>query len=381
MPFTFITSSEPGTIITDPRFVGFEIECEAPDDSEILEDDYPTTYVEHHSDLDGRLCEVDGDGSLHNGVELRTYPAQLMALEKSIQEQTEFLRKSGFEAEGRCGLHVHIDARDIKNKPVTIARIYKTIFAFEEVIYSLCDSLRHSNHFCYPIRSRNIYNQLPEDGDYDEVMSKYFKISKNDYVGSGRTQGTHYSGFNLSSIQHRGTIEFRYHEGTLDSRVMLNWAALLQRFFSYAINDFDEKTIRDFLMNENDRTREQSVKEMMKILNLPLNIKGHLLRRFYKNNPTSALLNAAGHPVVKTVTPPVEAEVVSRFAGGVVVNRASAMAAMMPEPPEAIDVIEINHSDIQASVIDGNAPPAGITIINDKPLSVNRDDDYENIPF
>lgn len=284
MPYTFLKGKNPGKIITDPRFIGFEIECDHHNWNEYDEESDeidPESWADEH--LPKNTCDVGGDGSLctRNSIEVRVFPSSLDTLENNIFAITKVLREKGFTVDNCCGLHTHVDARDIKTNPTVINHIFKTVYAFENVLYVLSGPGRWDNHYCRNLRARYGYDELPEK-DFDELFAKYSKeLTKEEFINRGRRWSNKFEGFNVCSLFYKDTIEFRYHGGSLTPRVMLNWAALLQSIFTYAINGFDNDLIKSISMME---TTDEQFKAMLKALPLTSSVQNHFKYQYRKMN-------------------------------------------------------------------------------------------------
>lgn len=78
----------------------------------------------------------------------------------------------------------------------------------------------------------------------NEVLFSHFSRMKRDKHGKDR-----YFGLNFNSHFFRGTIEFRYHSGTVNAKKILNWVKFLHYAMDWATNRFD----RDSLVAINDQ--------------------------------------------------------------------------------------------------------------------------------
>ncbi len=159
-------------LITVDRFVGVELETENGNRDEL---NLPCTFG------------IKEDGSLNDsGVEIVTPPSKDGALIKNIQLACKQLNQAGFEATEHCGLHVHIDLRDIKNNYIKLSRLLRTFYAIEDVIYAMLPESRLNNDYCQPMRNRhNFYDfygrKISRNFDttfYKVDDKKVFKFSK-----------------------------------------------------------------------------------------------------------------------------------------------------------------------------------------------------------
>lgn len=125
-------------------------------------------------------------------------------------------------SDGECGLHVHLDAADMK--PRIIGSIFSILYQIEPVIYSIYTNRNH--HYCAPIQVNMAL--MPNAKSWTEVRDFWYRPSNNrkgsgytvDFINSDtpgdRYDETRYHGFNIHCYWRQGTIEFRYARGTFD---------------------------------------------------------------------------------------------------------------------------------------------------------------------
>lgn len=203
-------------IIKNANTLGVEIEAEKGQWREML-GDLPKSAGIH--------C----DGSLGNsGVEIVSPPMTMNILEDYIPVMCRALKVAGFEATASCGLHVHIEpnilgiGKIVKNgeamtktekKAEVIKNIIRVFEAFEPVLYYMLPKSRQTGRWSKPLR---------ENGDLLKNLDKVQVVKNFEAYLYDR-----YYGFNLCALSKYGTIEFRYHSGTMDSRKIIMWAKLL----------------------------------------------------------------------------------------------------------------------------------------------------------
>lgn len=219
------------------RHIGFEIECE-----------YGKTF-----DLP-RGFGITRDGSLDNGIEVLTPPAMGSHLVDTVTQAMSVLRESGWEVSSRCGLHTHIDLRDKRYDMRFLARLFTLGFAFEELLYNLQREDRHDNTYSIPLRHEYGFNAGRGNVAADfEFM--YEKVDKKERwarmrLREGRRDkyaGQRYMGFNFHSVFHRGSLEVRVHEGTLDENRALGWADILQKIVERAERRLSYKALLKYM--------------------------------------------------------------------------------------------------------------------------------------
>lgn len=236
------------------RFVGFEIEVENGTNF-VLPNKYGITE----------------DGSLANGVEILTPPARGITLVRNTKEVMDTMREAGWEATERCGLHTHIDLRDVKENARFMARLFMLGFAVEDVLYSLQYEDRHHSSYSVPLRTQFGFNSVigPTAEDLEYVyngLDKRDRYSKRRLEENRTTKwGNRYYSWNFHSVWYRGTIENRVHEGTLDAERILNWADLLQAIVERASRRLSIKSLVS-IMNAKDK--DQMIHQMNRTFDL-----------------------------------------------------------------------------------------------------------------
>lgn len=143
-------------------------------------------------------------------VEIVTPKCEYSDIE-TIQEIVRKLRAAGAIANKSCGIHVHIDASNHNAK--TLKNLINIMASKEDLVYKALEvdgermlkyCKKTNNEFIERINKRK-----PAD------MAEFEKIWYNGK--NGRNQHYHpsrYHGLNLHSVFYRGTIEFRFFNGT-----------------------------------------------------------------------------------------------------------------------------------------------------------------------
>lgn len=176
-------------------------------------------------------CNVVRDGSLPvGGFEINTHPAGGDLLFKMIDDICFGLSEAHAFVTDKAGCHMHIDARDFNYRDIyNLIQLYHHL---EDTIYSLLPETRRKSRFC--VRSYDRYmpffscsiktNNITEMRDAIVTCLYGTKNTANIKNASrGKAHFTRYSGFNLHSWFHRGTIEFRHPPGMTSSRAIKNW--------------------------------------------------------------------------------------------------------------------------------------------------------------
>lgn len=192
-------------------FVGIEIELE----------NFLTT-----DGLDEKLDDLNywnlvDDGSLKlNGVEfVSNAPTLIGNVPDAITELWDILDTCNPLVTSRTSVHVHVD---VLNMTVDSFLNYVMLCVLlERVLYTVGGLHRIHNNNCVPVGNTHLPLRLKNAMDRGDpiIWPKYTGINVGSMV------------HNVSDgweVERRGTIEFRMHEGTLDSEEISNWVFLLQ---------------------------------------------------------------------------------------------------------------------------------------------------------
>jgi hypothetical protein len=184
-----------------------------------------------------------------------------------------------------CGLHLHFDARDIMNDHVKIIQVIKTFYSIEDIIYSMLPPSRWGTHYCQQLSKNYLYDNFKKTMKKNDAEKEIYKDTnmrsiqrrKNHKYDTAR-----YFGLNIHSIFFRGTIELRYHSGTVEDYKILAWADIASRIIDYAINQYDEKVIEKLF---NMPTGYDKFKEFRSVFKIPTNLQDYIMSRVNKFNP------------------------------------------------------------------------------------------------
>jgi hypothetical protein len=205
--------------------------------------------------------EIVDDGSLPDGgFEINTAPASGDLFLKQIAELGTALSRSDAEVTSACGLHVHVDARDLKH--ADIARLMRLYAAFEDLLYSMVPPSRSSGTYSKKCGAR-FARELEFAGPYYHpginpvkalkrtvAQAVYGTVNTRDYARQSKP-GCRYVGMNVHSWymrngqSKRGTIEFRFPSGTVNTNKIQSWGMLFARLVDLAttLTDSQVKTI------------------------------------------------------------------------------------------------------------------------------------------
>jgi hypothetical protein len=226
----------------------------------------------------GNGWDVGSDGSLdYNGVEIRTpvFKFERKNLDK-IRRFCKLFHSMGAYATQGCGLHVHIEAKDLDDNQ--LSKIFDRYKKFEKEIDSFIDKDRRKNNndYCQSLTSDE-YKHNYSYADYIEDMETPFYyteapktkkgkfLSKKEFIVWSKmqyfrdTKDLKVNAFHLKDGGY-GTIEFRHHHGTVQGADIANWVSFLHHFVEASLSKNIPK--KDRLWR-----------------NIPINVKKHLLSR------------------------------------------------------------------------------------------------------
>lgn len=297
------------------RFVGCEMEVEGGNGC----------YVNDLLDSRIGICH---DGSLQSGVEIITPPASLDKLHNLITRTTLELRQNDFVVNSRCGLHIHFDMSDLKNKYGKLSNILKTYYLVEPILFSILPPSRLASKYCTPLSKfykyehfevssmeelehnwyrhaepfiealdkelrRELLGELQSKYgyNYSEVFNKmsevelrknYYRIWRtswkkytNDWKNS-KYNRSRYVGVNFHSFFYRGTFEVRHHSGTLNATKILRWININLGIVDYAIRRFDKKELEIF---REGTLSEFKIRKFCQIMHLGKNTSNYMVSR------------------------------------------------------------------------------------------------------
>ena len=240
------------------RLVGVEIETIADEEPNGC---HPESFRRSY---DG---SIDGE----HGCEYISKPMNGDQLFHEIDEMGDYLWNEGYHMNRSCGLHIHIDARDLFYKE--LKGIMLVIKSFEDTIFNILPKSRSKTNWCkkLPMTKESIM-QIHSDSDF--IASWYDYCGE--YPSMDKYNDSRYHGLNLHARVYLGTIEFRYHSGTNNKTKIKNWITICQSIvqkgieISKIIHDnsdpetWTDENLRKLVFNKDDLGLENFIE----ILNL-----------------------------------------------------------------------------------------------------------------
>ena len=166
----------------------------------------------------------------------------------------EVLNRMNCKVNKTCGTHVHHDVTDVMLKNIDVVKRFlknmiKTVMKFEHIIYRLIapSRLKKIGRGYWTIPARAIFGKVRYEGWGNDLTVKSITsvVERNidrdclrKYEASGpgvdagtnpySTQNSRYCGLNLKNIWTRGSVEFRYHQGTINFNKLWAWIVFTQ---------------------------------------------------------------------------------------------------------------------------------------------------------
>ena len=254
------------------KFVGVEIEVEVGKFKASIKKEMPASTT------------IKTDGTI-SGFELNTPPASGDKLVKIIKKSCSVLRKHGYQGTRKCGLHIHIDCRDIENNPTKIINLVRTYFAIEDIIFSMIPQSRWNSNWCKNINPTYIFkgSEIKNNGDVEKMWyGEKCSIDTLQQIRNQQGGNDRYHGLNISAIFSQHTLEVRYHSGTTSSEKILNWIALNLRLFDYATEHYNQKEMKELFDME---TSQEKFIKFCEVFKIPEKLKRYIQKRASLFNP------------------------------------------------------------------------------------------------
>jgi len=168
----------------------------------------------HTTTPDGCIWKVVRDGSLSdssNSGEIVS-PVLDYADIEVLQRVVRALRAAGARTDSSTGIHIHVDGRRFDAASVT--NLVRFVHKQERLLeHALGVSSNRLEQYCQSIDARFIEQlEARRPKTMQELREVWYGRAN---VAPERYHGSRYRGLNLNSLFFRGTIEFRYFNGTL----------------------------------------------------------------------------------------------------------------------------------------------------------------------
>lgn len=188
------------------------------------------------------------DGSLPDtGFEINTAPASGDLYVTQIREVCAALKTSGAEVTSACGLHVHVDAADLRY--YELQRVVRLYAAWESLLFQMVPASRRRSTYCQPCGASMVRaldaRATPGAKAYKALRAKVARGVYGDADTRSRRKSKYddarYSALNLHSWFYRGTLECRLFTGTTDPAKIIPWGLMWARIADLAVKLTDRE--------------------------------------------------------------------------------------------------------------------------------------------
>lgn len=139
----------------------------------------------------------------------------------SVDTFCKWAIEKNFETNYRCGLHVHVDARNMEHDEIISMIIYYALF--EPLIFRWVGDDREGSIFCMPFyKAEGCIQDIATAFDAPAQM-------KNAFARVDR-----YGALNLNALAVHGSVEWRHMKTTFDMERITKWITICQSFKRYA---------------------------------------------------------------------------------------------------------------------------------------------------
>jgi hypothetical protein len=198
--------------------------------------DYPRV-----KDNSGRVWSIVPDGSIHspNGQKGEIVSPILTLADMDTVQQ---IARAVYAAGGRshtsygCAIHIHVGAQNLT--PQNLANLAKIVNKQEDILFAAVETADdRKNHYTRPSNSNfiaAIERKMPETAE--ELGHAYFGVQDYSYHVNTKYDNSRYHGLNLHTFFRRGTVEFRYFNGTLHAGKIKSYIQLCLAMVAHAAN-------------------------------------------------------------------------------------------------------------------------------------------------
>ena len=166
------------------------------------------------TDARGRRWQVVPDGSLSGGENSGEIVSPVLGYDDidELQNVVRSVRTAGAKADHSTGIHIHVGAERFDAK--SVVNLVKLVHKQERLLeHALGVSEQRLARYCRPIEARFIEAlETRRPKTMSDVRDAWYGRSGET---PSRYHSSRYRGLNLNSLFFRGTLEFRYFNGTL----------------------------------------------------------------------------------------------------------------------------------------------------------------------
>lgn len=170
---------------------------------------------------------VKTDGSVSGeSIELNTMPAKGGVYHKQMDILKEAFKTVKAKANNSCGLHVHVDCRDLQPRHLfKLANIWACV---EDEMTELIKPGRAANNFCKKFTDTSKKSWLEKKFNLDSTLASNKERILNHFSHD------RYHALNFTALNTHNTVEFRLHHGTANAEIIRNWGILCSEIVEYS---------------------------------------------------------------------------------------------------------------------------------------------------
>ena len=284
------------------RAVGIEIEACNPFNDELESNIYQSNFeIKNNWRIvhDGSISLNGEDGVGREFVTRGGLSGDELYM--SIDNMTSILTRQDWYVNKSCGLHVHIDARDLRARQ--LAYILAVAKLCEPVIYKMMPPSRSNTRWAKRIPMST--EQILRIYDEEDFIDTWYR-SHGTNPSMEKYNDSRYCGVNMHSRVIHGSIEFRHHSGTLNPEKIINWIEICQSIVKAGLdlhNLVERKQVSGqsmslsrakqlmkiwkTMMNRDPKDRYCNIYEMGVILDLHILVRAYIhnrIRKFYDSS-------------------------------------------------------------------------------------------------
>jgi hypothetical protein len=211
------------------RYIGVEIEIAKAETADAINEAVRVTYA-----------SVVEDGSLPStGFELVTQPARGAGFDRDMATIGKALRDDDASVTEKCGLHIHIDARDLG--PWGLYRLVQTYARVEEALYAMVPAGRREGTYAQPC-GRKLVAALGTPKSTQDLKARLFDVLYPGVTGKSlvrmkdsKYQSCRYNALNLHAWTLYRTVEFRHHSGSANAAKISAWARICEAIVEFSV--------------------------------------------------------------------------------------------------------------------------------------------------
>jgi len=156
---------------------------------------------------------------------------------RKIMQVGKVLSNAGSSVNDNCGLHVHVDVSDFNESEIGSMILYWMLV--ESVLVYAMPSRRLNSKYCKMLLGtydQLILSTMHKMGNYDKIAALFYPEDGILNINDAKRRTLNINNFyfaNQNCIKHRNTVEFRWPEGSLDSKDIMAWVMIFVSFVDF----------------------------------------------------------------------------------------------------------------------------------------------------